>query len=86
MPILKREEPVFMCFCGITNFHHFKLGFDWTFWIGEISNKKQADYDYPFRCGRAAGHSFIIAEDDYEQITNHPKTLKNVIVSREEGV
>ena len=31
--IMKRGEPVFMCFCGMTNFHRFKLGFDRTFWI-----------------------------------------------------
>ena len=28
---LQYGEPVFMCFCGITNFHRFKLGFDRTF-------------------------------------------------------
>ena len=59
MRILKRGETVFICFCGMTNFHHFNLGFDRTFWIGKISNKKQADYDHPFRCGRAAGDSFL---------------------------
>ena len=146
-----------MCFCGMTNFHRFKLGFDRTFWIGNISNNKQAEiyqvalasqqaaltvlrpgvtahsvhaayaeviqqagYDYPFRCGRATGYSFlekpqlvfgdktvlqpgmvlavdgsvslagefraqvgdsfIVTEDGYEQITNHPKALESVIV------
>ena len=34
-------EPVFLCFCGMTNFHRFKLGFDRTFWIGEIRDKEQ---------------------------------------------
>ena len=85
-----------MCFCGMTNFHRFKLGFDRTFWIGEIAEPMQADvyavalesqaaalrvlgpgiaaedvhaayaeviqgagYDYPFRCGRATGFSFL---------------------------
>lgn len=94
--VMKRGEPVFLCFCGMTNFHRFKLGFDRTFWIGEVADKSQqqvyevavssqkaaldalrpgataesvhaayaeviesAGYDYPFRCGRATGFSFL---------------------------
>ncbi len=29
--IMRRGEPVFLCFCGMTNFHRFKLGFNRTF-------------------------------------------------------
>ncbi len=94
--VMRRGEPVFLCFCGMTNFHRFKLGFDRTFWIGEIAEQSQADvyrvavesqaaalkvlrpgvtaeevhaayadviqtagYDFPFRCGRATGFSFL---------------------------
>ncbi|WP_319546004.1 Xaa-Pro peptidase family protein [Ruegeria conchae] len=94
--IMKRGEPVFLCFCGMTNFHRFKLGFDRTFWIGEVADKQQehiyevavasqaaalaelrpgvtaesvhtayaeviqgAGFEYPFRCGRATGYSFL---------------------------
>lgn len=94
--IMRRGEPVFLCFCGMTNFHRFKLGFDRTFWIGEIADPRQAEvyevavasqraaldvlrpgvtaesvhaayaevirqagFDYPFRCGRATGFSFL---------------------------
>lgn len=94
--IMQHGEPVFLCFCGMTNFHRFKLGFDRTFWIGEIADKPQesvyqvavdsqeaalaalkpgavaedihaayaeviqsAGYDYPFRCGRGTGFSFL---------------------------
>ncbi len=94
--IMRRGEPVFLCFCGMTNFHRFKLGFDRTFWIGEIADKSQAavyevavasqkaalealrpgvtaesvhaayaeviqgaGYEYPVRCGRATGFSFL---------------------------
>jgi Xaa-Pro aminopeptidase len=94
--IMQRGEPVFLCFCGMTNFHRFKLGFDRTFWIGEISDPWQeqiyevaiasqqaaldalkpgvtaesvhaayaqvihdAGFDYPFRCGRATGFSYL---------------------------
>ena len=154
--IMKSGEPVFLCFCGMTNFHRFKLGFDRTFWIDEIADKSQeqvyevavssqqaalavlrpgvtaesvhaayaeviesAGYDYPFRCGRATGFSFlekpqlvtgdktvlqpgmvlaidgsvatdtfraqvgdsyIITEQGYEQITDHPKDAGQVIL------
>ena len=93
---MRRGEPVFLCFCGMTNFHRFKLGFDRTFWIGDIADPGQAKiyqlavdsqqaalaalkpgvtaesvhsayaeviqaagFDYPFRCGRATGFSFV---------------------------
>ena len=94
--VMRLGEPVFLCFCGMTNFHRFKLGFDRTFWIGEIQDRSQekvyqvaadsqsaalkvlrpgvaaedvhaayaeviqsAGYDYPFRCGRGTGFSFL---------------------------
>ena len=154
--IMQYGDPVFLCFCGMTNFHRFKLGFDRTFWIGEIMDKSQevvyeialasqqaalaalkpgvtaesvhlayaeviqeAGYDYPFRCGRATGFSyleapqlvtgdktilqpgmvlavdgsvsvdkfraqigdsFIITEDGYEAITDHPKNVNEIIL------
>jgi len=155
--VMKQGEPVFLCFCGMTNFHRFKLGFDRTFWVGEVADKSQeavyqvavesqaaalkqlrpgvaaedihaayadviqgAGYDYPFRCGRATGYSFlekpelvfgdktvlqpgmvlavdgsvsvaktfraqvgdsfIVTEDGYEQITDYPRALEDVIV------
>lgn len=34
--IMRHGEPVFLCFCGMTNFHRFKPCFDRTFLIGEI--------------------------------------------------
>ena len=94
--VMRAGEPVFLCFCGMTNFHRFKLGFDRTFWIESINDPTQADiykvavesqaaaldalrpgvtaesvhaayakviqkagYDYPFRCGRATGFSYL---------------------------
>ncbi len=94
--IMRHGEPVFLCFCGMTNFHRFKLGFDRTFWIGEMKDPSQATvyevalasqqaalsamrpgvtaesvhaayaeviqgagFEYPFRCGRATGFSFL---------------------------
>ncbi|KMW58244.1 peptidase M24 [Candidatus Rhodobacter oscarellae] len=93
--VMRRGEPVFLCFCGMTNFHRFKLGFDRTFWIGEPPSDQvavyevavasqaaalsvlgpgvraeqvhaayaaviqDAGYDFPFRCGRATGFSYL---------------------------
>ena len=94
--VMQRGEPVFLCFCGMTNFHRFKLGFDRTFWIDTIAEEFQIDvyqvaldsqaaalaelrpgvtaeavhaayaeviqsagYEYPFRCGRGTGFSFL---------------------------
>ena len=155
--IMQTGEPVFLCFCGMTNFHKFKLGFDRTFWIDSIADKSQikiyevaiasqkaaldvlkpgvtaesvhaayatviqdAGFDYPFRCGRATGFSFlekpqlitgdktilepgmvfavdgsvsgetfraqvgdsvIITETGWEPLTDHPKSIDEVIVS-----
>ena len=39
--LVKRGEPVFCCYCGSTNFHRFKLGFDRVFWVNEIRDKNQ---------------------------------------------
>ena len=153
--IMKNGDPVFLCFCGMTNFHKFKLGFDRTFWINSANSEhikvyetalasqeaalaelrpgvkaeqvheayaeviQEAGYDYPFRCGRATGYSFlenpqlirgdktilepgmvfavdgsvltndfraqvgdsfIITETGYEQITQHPKAVDEIII------
>ena len=153
---MRSGEPVFLCFCGMTNFHRFKLGFDRTFWIDKIAQPDQADvykvaldsqsaaldalrpgvtaesvhaayakviqgagYEYPFRCGRATGFSFleapqlvtgdktilqpgmvlavdgsvstdtfraqvgdsfVVTEDGYQPLTDHPKAIEEVIL------
>ena len=105
--IMHKGDPVFLCFCGMTNFHRFKLGFDRTFWIGDapkdqiavyevaVANQKaalnalrpgvtaesihaeyanviqEAGYNYPFRCGRATGFSFL----ETPQLVTGDKTI-----------
>ena len=39
--LIQRGDPVFLCFCGSTNFHRFKLGFDRIFWVEEINDDSQ---------------------------------------------
>jgi Xaa-Pro dipeptidase len=104
---LRRGDPVFLCFCGMTNFRRFKLGFDRMFWVGEVTDPRHeaiyevavasqraalgmirpgvraeevhaayadviqsAGYEFPFRCGRATGSSFL----ERPQITYGDKT------------
>lgn len=42
--IMRCGEPVFLCFCGRTNFGRVKLGFHRTIWIGEASDDQAAVY------------------------------------------
>ena len=39
--LVKRGDPIFVCYCGSTNFHKFKLGFDRIFWVEEVGDKDQ---------------------------------------------
>ena len=39
--IIKKGDPIFVCYCGSTNFHRFKLGFDRIFWVEEIQFDEQ---------------------------------------------
>ena len=53
--LIKDGEPVFLCFCGMTNFHKFKLGFDRTFWLKEIRDESQIKtYETAVRSQQAA--------------------------------
>ena len=53
--LIKDGEPVFLCFCGMTNFHKFKLGFDRTFWLKEIRDESQIKtYETAVQSQRAA--------------------------------
>ncbi len=52
--VMKRGEPVFLCFCGMTNFHRFKLGFDRSFWIGDAPADQVAVYQVAVASQKAA--------------------------------
>ena len=65
--IMKKGEPVFLCFCGMTSFHRFKLGFDRTFWIEEVADPSQIDiYNVAVESQQAALDALrpgVMAED-----------------------
>ena len=56
---MQRGDPVFLCFCGMTNFHRFKLGFDRTFWIGEVADRDQEAVYRVARDSQAAALSVL---------------------------
>ena len=39
--LVKKGDPIFVCYCGSANFHRFKLGFDRIFWVEEVKDKNQ---------------------------------------------
>ena len=65
--VIKNGDPVFLCFCGMTNFHRFKLGFDRKFWVNAILDKSQEKaYDVAIESQAAALkllHPGVKAED-----------------------
>jgi len=47
-------DALFICFCGIAEFHQFKLGFDRTFFVGEAKEQDLELYDIAVRSQQAA--------------------------------
>ncbi len=42
---IRMGDPVFICFCGIANFKHFKPGFDRQFFLGSVSDENARIYE-----------------------------------------
>ncbi|MCP4328269.1 MAG: aminopeptidase P family protein [Alphaproteobacteria bacterium] len=42
---LVRGDPVYFCFCGIANFKQFKLGFDRSFFVSEVTDEQARIYE-----------------------------------------
>jgi Xaa-Pro aminopeptidase len=51
---IERGDPVYLCFCGIANFRHFKLGFDREFWVGSVSDEQARAYETALAAQQAA--------------------------------
>jgi Xaa-Pro aminopeptidase len=47
-------DALFICFCGIAEFHQFKLGFDRTFFVGRAKEQDLELYEIAVRSQRAA--------------------------------
>ena len=37
---IAKGDPVYLCFCGVANFHNYKLGFDREFFVGSITDEQ----------------------------------------------
>ena len=46
---MQRGDSVYMCFCGMTNFKQFKLGFDREYFVGTVKNEYARMYEIALR-------------------------------------
>ena len=63
---IRMGEPVFICFCGIANFKHFKPGFDRQYFLGSVSEENARIYEIAVAGQQAAIEAMgpgVIAED-----------------------
>jgi Xaa-Pro aminopeptidase len=51
---LKKGDPVYLCFCGVANFKHFKLGFDREFFVGSATDEQARLYETTVKAQQAA--------------------------------
>jgi Xaa-Pro aminopeptidase len=51
---IEYADALFLCFCGIAEFHQFKLGFDRTFFVGTVKEQDAELYDIAVRSQKAA--------------------------------
>ncbi len=51
---LGQGEPVYLCFCGIANFRHYKLGFDREYFVGWVSDEHARIYETTLAAQAAA--------------------------------
>lgn len=51
---IRRDDPVYLCFCGIANFKQFKLGFDREFFVGAVTDEQARVYETAVAAQQAA--------------------------------
>ena len=51
---IQKEDPVYMCFCGIANFRNFKLGFDRQYFVETVKDEHARIYETALRAQAAA--------------------------------
>jgi Xaa-Pro dipeptidase len=63
---IHRGDPVYMCFCEMVNFKHFKLGFDREYFVGTVTDEHATIYEVALKAQAAALNSIspgVLAED-----------------------
>lgn len=51
---LERGDPVYLCYCNIANFKHYKLGFDREYFVAEVSDEHARAYEITIEAQSAA--------------------------------
>jgi Xaa-Pro aminopeptidase len=67
---LEKNDPLFLCFCGITNFREFKLGFDRVLYVGQPKESDAKLWDIALRAQTGALSVIrpgAIAEDVFKE-------------------
>jgi Xaa-Pro aminopeptidase len=51
---IQQGDPVYMCFCGISNFKQYKLGFDREYFVGTVTDENARIYEVALKAQAAA--------------------------------
>jgi len=51
---LAKGDPVYLCFCGVANFHNYKLGFDREFFVGSVTDEQAKVQEAAVKAQQAA--------------------------------
>ena len=65
---IQRGDPVYMCFCEMVDFKHFKLGFDREYFVGTVTDVHARIYEVALKAQAAALNSIspgVLAEEVY---------------------
>ncbi len=49
-----KGDPVYLCFCGVANFHNYKLGFDREFFVGSVTDEQAKVQEAAVKAQQAA--------------------------------
>ncbi|NIR28209.1 MAG: aminopeptidase P family protein [Gammaproteobacteria bacterium] len=63
---LRRGDPFYLCFCGMANFNHYKLGFDREYFIGSVTDEQAQIHELALSAQAAALDTIrpgVLAED-----------------------
>jgi Xaa-Pro aminopeptidase len=51
---LAKGDPIYLCFCGVANFHNYKLGFDREFFVGSVTDEQAKVQEAAVKAQQAA--------------------------------
>ncbi len=51
---IAKGDPIYLCFCGVANFHNYKLGFDREFYVGSVTDEQARVQEAAVKAQQAA--------------------------------